>query len=139
RRTYEYQYRYGDRRARTFKMRSGAQRALLPVVVFVRDHASQNVPRQVFVLDDLREHLRDVTVVDGDLLVDEIRPLEGNLIEQLLHDRVQPPRPDVLGPLVDQRRVIRDPIDGVLGELKRDALGLHQSGVLLDQRAAGLG
>ena len=37
------------------------------------------------------------------------------------------------------RREVGDPVDGVGGERQRDALGLHQRHVLLDQRAARLG
>src|SRR5438105_15304525 len=44
---------------------------------------SQNVPGQILVLHDVGQHLRDVGFVDRHDLLDEIRALERNLVEQL--------------------------------------------------------
>src|SRR5213082_2225842 len=41
--------------------------------------SSQDVPRQVFVLHDVGEHLRHVRIVDRDRLLLEVGPLERNL------------------------------------------------------------
>ena len=43
-------------------------------------------------------------------LLDEVGPLERDLVEQLLHHGVQPARADVLGPLVDDRREVGDAV-----------------------------
>ena len=65
----------------------------------------------------------------------ELGRVERHLVEQPLQHGVQPARADVLGPLVDERRELGDPLDGVGRELERHALGRHQRHVLLDQRA----
>ena len=44
-------------------------------------------------------------------LFGEIGALEGDLLEQLLHDRVQAARADVLRALVDVVREVGDPVD----------------------------
>ena len=41
----------------------------------------------------------------------QVRPLERDLVEQLLHHRVQPARADVLGALVDDGREVGDAAD----------------------------
>jgi len=112
-------------------------------VVACNEHAtacsSQNVPRQVLVLDDFRQHFRHVRVVDRDGLLEEIGSLERDLVEQLLHHRVQSARADVLGPFVHDGREVGDAANRVVGKREVDPLGVHQRGVLLDQRAARLG
>ena len=53
----------------------------------------------------------------------EIRGVERHLVEQFFHDRVQPPRADVFGALVDERGEVRDAPDGTLGESQRHPFG----------------
>ncbi|MCK7518679.1 MAG: hypothetical protein MZV64_13645 [Ignavibacteriales bacterium] len=101
-----------------------------------RGRMSQDVPAQVLVLDDVGEHAVDVGCVNRNRSAREVGPFERDLVEQLLHDRLQPARADVLHPLVDQRRQFRHPLDGVVGELEVDALGGEQRRVLRDQRVA---
>ncbi len=69
----------------------------------------------------------------------ELGRVERHLVEQPLHDRVQPARADVLGPLVDEGRELGDRRDAFVGERQVDAFGRHQRHVLLDQRAPRLG
>ena len=72
-------------------------------------------------------------------LLGQVRPLEGDLVEQLLHHGVEPTRADVLGALVDDRRKVGDAVNRIGGERQLDPLGFHERRVLLDQRAARLG
>ena len=65
---------------------------------------SQNIAREVLVLDDVLERVAHVGGVDDDLLAGELGAVERDLVEQPLDDRVQPPGADVLGALVDARR-----------------------------------
>ncbi len=64
---------------------------------------------------------------------------EGDLFEQLLHDRVEPPRPDILGPLIDRGGDIRHGLHRVLSEGQGDALGLQELHVLTDEGVPRLG
>src|SRR5262245_24235093 len=109
------------------------------IALYVATRGSQDVPRQILVLHDVGEHPRHVRVVDRDRLLGEVRSFERDLVEQLLHDRVQPPRADVLRPLVHTGGEVGDAVDRVGCERERDPFGLHQRGVLLDQRAARFG
>src|SRR3972149_3243739 len=65
--------------------------------------ASEDVPAEVLVFHDLRKLLLHVGRIDLDSFLLEVRPFEGNLIEQPLHDGMQPPRANVFGLLIDQR------------------------------------
>ena len=64
---------------------------------------------------------------------------EADLVEQLLHHRLQAPRADVLDARVDLGGEVGERVDGVVGEVERHALGRHQRHVLLDQAGLGLG
>src|SRR5215831_15469444 len=100
---------------------------------------SQNVTGQILVLDDVGQHFCHVGLVDRDVLVGKIRAFERNLVEQLLHHRVQAARADVFRALVDERREVRDLLNRSVGEDKLDALSVHEGRVLLDERTLWLG
>src|SRR5437879_12839034 len=61
---------------------------------------SQDVAAQILILDDIGKHFLNVGRVDSDGFLFEIRAFERNLVEKLFHDRVEAPRPDVLGVFV---------------------------------------
>ena len=65
--------------------------------------------------------------------------VEGDLLQDLLDDRVQPARPDVLGAGVDLGRQPGHLAQPVFGELEVHAFGRQQGGVLLGQRVLRLG
>src|SRR4051812_31931651 len=85
--------------------------------------SSKNVAREVLVLDERAEMAVDVRGIDAVVLAALIGRRERNLVEETLQHRVQPPRADVFGALVDLERDLGEPHDAFLGELERDAFG----------------
>ena len=71
-------------------------------------------------------------------MLGELRRVERDLVEQLLHDGVQAARADVLGALVDDRREVGDALDGA-GRERASTPSVESSAVLLDERALRLG
>src|SRR2546423_6364891 len=74
----------------------------------------KDVPREVLVARDVAQHAVDIRAVDRDVLLPHFRRVERNLIQQLLHHRVQAARADVLGALVHERGEVRDASDRVV-------------------------
>src|SRR5437867_3355698 len=109
------------------------------VSVSTRPPRLENVPREVLVLENGSEVGADIVGVDGHPLVAHVRRAEGHFFEQLLHHRVEPPRPDVLSPLVDRGSDIRHRFYRVLSELQRDTLRLQELDVLTDEGVPRLG
>src|SRR5687767_8731331 len=66
--------------------------------------ALQYVPAEILILHDIGELLPHVRCIDTDGLLPHVGRFERDLLQQLLHDRMQPPRADVLIYLVDVRR-----------------------------------
>ncbi len=64
--------------------------------------------------------------VNLDALLPPLGSVEGEVLEQPLHDRVQTPGADVLGALVDRGGGPGDLVHGVLGEDQLDPLGGEQ-------------
>ena len=64
--------------------------------------ALQHVARQVLVLRHFAERTIDILRIDRHALAGVIARRERHFLEQLLDDRVQAPRADVLGLLVDR-------------------------------------
>src|SRR6267142_1787758 len=93
----------------------------------------KDVTREILVLEDGGQVSAHVVGVDCDFLAAHLRRGEGDLLQQLLHHRVEPPSPDVLGALVDRRGNVRHLLDGVLTERERHALRLQQLHVLADE------
>ena len=61
----------------------------------------QDVTAEILILNDFGKHFLDVSRVDTNVLLLEVRPLERNLVEKFLHDRVQAASTDVLCAFVD--------------------------------------
>ncbi len=93
----------------------------------------KNVPAQVLVFHDLCQLLPHIRSIDLNVLLLKIRTVERDVFEQLLHDRVKTPRPDIFGVFVHLRRDPRDLRQGVIGETELYAFSLKESGVLLHQ------
>ena len=77
--------------------------------------------------------------VDRDLLAGQIGRVERDLLQELLHDRVEPPGADVLGAVVHADRELRDRLHRVVRERQPHALRGQELHVLPDQGVAGLG
>src|SRR2546427_728679 len=95
---------------------------------------SQNVPRQVLVAGDVAEASPHVAGVDGQLLAGHLRGVERDLLQQPLHDRVEPARPDVLCARVHLHRNVRDRLHRIRRERESHLLRPQQLRVLLEQR-----
>src|ERR1700712_5440236 len=75
--------------------------------------ASQDVLRQVVVLDDAGELGIDVSGVDGDGLAFQFDGVERYFVEQAFHHGVQSPRTDVLLAFVDAEGDLGKPANTV--------------------------
>ena len=86
----------------------------------VSDRSSQDEPGQVLVAGSASAS-RPCTYggVDDDLVPAALGRGERELLEQRLHDRVQPPRADVLGALVDLGGDLGDRLDRVAVNVER--------------------
>src|SRR5688572_21064703 len=98
----------------------------------------QHVPAEIRVLREPGEPLADVSRIDRHGLALAVFGLEAQVLEQLLHHRLQPAGADVLDALVDLRGDLGDLADRVGGDLERDLLGADQRLVLLDEVGAGV-
>src|SRR5712691_5077089 len=115
-------------------MRISARRtASLSVMVL------QDVPRDVLVPYDVALPLVDVDGVDRDLLPRETGRIERDLLQELLHDRVEPPRTDVLGAIVHPDGELGDRVHRVVRERQPHPLGGQKLHVLTDEGVAGFG
>ena len=101
--------------------------------------ALQNKPAQIGVLGEVADVLLHVIGIDLDGLAMTVRRGERNLVEHALHHRLQPPRTDILHRRIDGDRDVRQRVDGIVGDVERDAFGLQQRDILLDQRCFRLG
>src|SRR5690606_20749208 len=98
----------------------------------------QDIPPQVLVLDNRLEPLTNLVRIDTDRFRAALGQLEQHVIEQGREHRVQPPRTDVLHPMVYVRCDARDLADAILGELELGVLRRDQRLVLSDQRVLRL-
>src|SRR5262245_46826092 len=62
---------------------------------------SEDVPAQIFLLQDAVQPPAHVGAIDADVLVRQVRRVVADLLDDALQDRVQPARPDVLRGAVD--------------------------------------
>src|SRR4051812_20008450 len=99
---------------------------------------SEDVPAQVLILRESLQPLADELVVDDDSLLATVRRVEADVLEDAFQDGVQPAGADVLGRAVDLEGQVGHGLDGVAGELERDAFGPQQRLVLADQRGPRL-
>src|SRR5690606_28482837 len=79
--------------------------------------------------DALVDHLRR----DLDALAAAVAGGEGNLLQQLFHDRVKAPSPDVLDRGVDLGREVRQGVDRFLGEDQLHLFRRHEGAILADE------
>src|SRR2546425_3761006 len=77
---------------------------------------SQDVPREVLVAGELAHARVHVAGVDRELLARQIGRVERDLFQELLHDRVEAPGPDVLGRRVHPHGDLGDGVDGIRRE-----------------------
>ena len=61
---------------------------------------SEDVPRQILIPHDIRQHARHILRVNSDFTSVHVTCVEGQLIDEALEDRVQAARADVLRFLV---------------------------------------
>src|SRR5260370_10545248 len=100
---------------------------------------SQDVSRKVRVPPDVGEPLSDVLRVDRELLARQVRGVERDIFQELLHHRVQAPRADVLRALVHAHGNLGDGLHRLRQDVERDAFRLQQLHVLPHQRVPRLG
>src|SRR6476469_1244218 len=100
---------------------------------------SEDIARQIFVLQDRREPLADVARIDGDFPAMHLGRRKRDLVQQALENSMQPARADIFRALVDVGRDQRDFLDRVFGESKMNAFGFQQGFILLDQRILRFG
>src|SRR5882672_3900955 len=105
----------------------------------LRARPSQDVPRQVLVAGDVGEPLLHVLGVDDLLLAGHVGRVERDLLEQLLHDRVQAPGADVLRARVHFHRDLGDRLHRLRREPESHLLRLQELHVLRDQGVPRLG
>ena len=75
--------------------------------------------------------------IDDERLAAAVLGLEADVLEQLLHHRLQPPGADILDRLVHLGGDAGERLDAVVGEVDRHALGAEQRLILLGQAGAG--
>src|SRR6266567_3652922 len=68
----------------------------------------QNVPAQILIFHNVREHFADIISVHGDVLAFSVRRRKADLIEHAFHNRVQSPRADVFRAFVYAKREARN-------------------------------
>src|SRR5437867_2536271 len=95
---------------------------------------SQDVPREVLVAGELAQARVHVAGVDRELLARQVGRVERDLVQELLHDRVEAPGPDVLGRRVHPHGDLGDGVDRIRREGQRHALRAKQLDVLANQR-----
>src|SRR5262252_1132455 len=100
---------------------------------------SQNEPRKVLVAGDVAEPVANVRGVDRQLLARQVRGLEGDLLEELFHHRIEAPGADVLRARVHLHRDLRDRLHRLRREPEGHLLRLQQLHVLRDQCVPRLG
>src|SRR5437773_2213039 len=88
---------------------------------------------------DVGEALPDVLRVARQLLGRQVPGVERDVLQELLHHRVQAPRADVLRALVHAHGTLGDGLDRLRQDVERDAFRLQQLHVLPYQRVPGLG
>src|SRR5262249_25797089 len=84
---------------------------------------SEDVPREVLVAGQLAQARVHVAGVDGQLLARQVRRVERDLFQELLHDRVEAPGPDVLGRRVHLHGDLGEGVDRIRREGQHHALG----------------
>lgn len=93
----------------------------------------QDVIRNIYIFRDIAELISHITLVDGDVLVFEVRRIEGEVFQDALQDRIEAAGADVFGLGIHAGGDVGDGGEGVFGEGDVDAFGLEERGVLADE------
>src|SRR6267143_1230081 len=125
---------YGSASSRTSALFGSVTDASRPGLSGARP--SQNVPRQVLVARDVAEARVHVAGIDREILAGHIGSVEGDLLEELLHDRVQAPCADVLRARVDLHRDLRDRLHRLRCEPEAHPLRSEELRILPEQRVS---
>ena len=99
----------------------------------------QDVIRNIYILRDVTELISHIALVDGDVLIFEVRRIEGEVFQDALQDRIEAAGADVFGLGIHAGGDVGDGGEGVLGEGDVDAFGLEERGVLSDEGLPRLG
>ena len=90
-----------------------------------RHKVLQDVIRNINIFRDIAELISHIALVDGDVLVFEVRRIEGEVFQDALQDRIEAAGANVFGLYIHTGGNIGDGGEGVLGE--GDVLScLHQ-------------
>ena len=95
------------------------------------------IAAEVGVFGDPAELSLDEGGVDDERVAPALLGLETDVLEQLLHHRLEPARADILDRFVDLGGDAGERLDAVLGEGDGDALGVEKRLILLGQAGAG--
>jgi len=109
-----------------------------PPSTSIHRETAKEISRKIRVPSDRVEPIANVSRVDRDVTA-LFGCAERDLVEDALEHRMESPRADVLGLLVDAHRDLRDLGDRIGGHVEVDAVGAQQRLVLTDQRVLGLG
>ena len=93
----------------------------------------QDIIRNINILGDVAELISHIVLVDGDVLVFEVRRIEGEVFQDALQDRIEAAGADVFGLCIHAGGDVGDGGEGVFGEGDVDAFGLEERGVLADE------
>ena len=93
----------------------------------------QDVIRNIYIFRDVTELISHIALVDGDVLVFEVRRIKGEVFQDALQDRIEAAGADVFGLCIHAGGDVGDGGEGVLGEGDVDAFGLEERGVLADE------
>lgn len=99
----------------------------------------QDVIRNIYIFRDVAELISHIALVDGDVLVFEVRRIEGEVFQDALQDRIEATGADVFGLGIHAGGDVGDGGEGVFGEGDVDAFGLEERGVLADEGLPRLG
>lgn len=99
----------------------------------------QDVIRNIYILRDVTELISHIALVDGDVLIFEVRRIEGEVFQDALQDRIEATGADVFGLGIHTGGDVGDGGESVFGEGDVDAFGLEERGVLADEGLPRLG
>src|SRR3989304_389999 len=99
----------------------------------------ENVATEILIPDDVLELLPDIAGIDFHLDPLHVRGLEGDILEEALHDGIEPSRADILGGLVDGGGDSGARLEALPGKALVAPLGGQPRGVLPGHRILRLG
>lgn len=99
----------------------------------------QDVIRYINIFRDVTELISHIALVDGDVLILEVRRIEGEVFQNALQYRIEAAGADVFGLGIHAGGDVGDGGKGVFGEGDVDAFGLEERGVLANEGLPRLG